>query len=155
MQEKMHRAIGHEESPHERSLSAALGHAVRITWLSSARSENIDSMCRRIWPAIALDQIEFLYDSRGIAVGFVTWGFLSDSSVECLKNDPSFQLHLSEWNEGTILWIMDLFALEGQAWNLVRKFKRNHLSTGRVVMGVRRYSGKKSSRFVKVNARCG
>lgn len=60
-----------------------------------------------IRPAILLNQIIILYE-HGIAVGYMTWALLTEDTEDRLINDPRVRLHLSEWNEGDRLWIMDM-----------------------------------------------
>jgi cytolysin-activating lysine-acyltransferase len=80
--------------------------------LSAMRSPNyaqypIASFPAWIEPAILLDQIHILYDPQGQVVGYVTWAFLASDAEERLMHDPEVLLHISEWNEGTRLWILD------------------------------------------------
>jgi len=60
-----------------------------------------------ILPAIELRQIKVFFDVSGKPVGFVTWAFLSDDVAWTVERG-GFISHLSEWNEGYDLWLMDL-----------------------------------------------
>lgn len=63
-----------------------------------------------IIPAIELRQIKIFFDVAGRPIGFFTWAFLAEdvaSEIKCGRM-PS---HLSEWNEGDELWIIDLFLI--------------------------------------------
>lgn len=68
-----------------------------------------------IWiePAIALGQIEFLFDRRGNVVSYFTYAFLTQSVEHRLVNDLNVILHISEWKEGNRLWVLDLVAAPG------------------------------------------
>jgi cytolysin-activating lysine-acyltransferase len=71
--------------------------------------------CLGVWiePAIRLDQIHFFYDLSGNPIGYMTWALLAEDTEQRLLNDPDILFHLSEWNEGARLWIMDLVLLDG------------------------------------------
>lgn len=62
-------------------------------------------------PAIATKQIRIFCDRRGRPVGYLTWAFLTEATEQRWLANPDGILHLSEWNEGTRLWLIDLVAL--------------------------------------------
>lgn len=72
-----------------------------------------------IKPAVLLDQILFFRNPDGPIVGYMTWAYLAEDTEERLINDPNVLFHLSEWNEGDRLWIMDLVVLNGEARRFV------------------------------------
>ncbi len=150
MNKYIHLVTDNAESSYEHKTSSALGHAIRILWMSPLRGLDIASACRRIWPAIVLDQIEFLYDSRGIPVAFATWAFVNDTTAGFLGSADSFHLHMSEWNEGLNLWFIDLVAPNGQARNLISKIKDTKFPTRRQFSYARRRVDRKF-RVVTVN----
>ncbi|WP_321882703.1 toxin-activating lysine-acyltransferase [Burkholderia cepacia] len=82
-----------------------------------------------ILPAIELRQIKIFFDANGKPVGFVTWAFLSDDVVRTVESG-GFISHLSEWNEGRDLWIIDLSIHRGGLVGVSRfvreKFSREH-----------------------------
>jgi len=43
----------------------------------------------------------------------MTWALLAEDTEERLIHDPRVLFHLSEWNEGERLWIMDLVLIDG------------------------------------------
>jgi hemolysin-activating ACP:hemolysin acyltransferase len=65
--------------------------------------------CITLWiePAIRHEQIHFFFDDAGQACGYVTWAWLAADSERRLLHDPDVLLHISEWNEGSSLWILD------------------------------------------------
>ena len=71
--------------------------------------------CLALWiePAILLGQIHFFYDLGGNLIGYMTWALLAEDTEERLIHDPRVLFHLSEWNEGERLWIMDLVLIDG------------------------------------------
>lgn len=90
-------------------LPTRLGLAVSVM-LGLERYRAYPLACVDYWmrPPVLLDQIQFFYSPTGDVVGYVTWAFLADDVAARLQHDPDVLLHLSEWNEGEQLWIMDL-----------------------------------------------
>lgn len=77
--------------------------------------------CLNEWikPAILLNQILFFRNLGGVAVGYATWALLSEDVERRLINDPCVLLHLSEWNEGDRLWIMDMVVINGDVRHFI------------------------------------
>ena len=65
--------------------------------------------CLSLWirPAILLEQIHFFFDEGGHFVGYLTWALLAEDTEHRLINDADVLFHISEWNEGDRLWILD------------------------------------------------
>jgi hemolysin-activating ACP:hemolysin acyltransferase len=72
--------------------------------------------CLAVWiePAILLDQIHFFRDRGDNVIGYMTWALLCEDTEQRLLQDPEVLFHLSEWNEGDRLWIMDFVLLGGR-----------------------------------------
>ena len=85
-----------------------LGSAAQVLMRSAAYGQ-YPIACLSVWiePAILLEQIHFFCDPNDRVIGYVTWAFLAPDVEERLIYDPDVLLHLSEWNEGDRLWIMD------------------------------------------------
>ncbi|MEP7006766.1 MAG: toxin-activating lysine-acyltransferase [Sphingomonas bacterium] len=129
MIEPPHRVTTYPESAFEMRMSAQFGHACRLLWaISGKKPVLLGDVSRRLTAPIRLNQIEFLFNSHGAPIAFATWGFLTESCGERLTADPAYVLHLSEWNEGDQLWIIDIVAVAGQVQNLVRKLRNRRLS---------------------------
>jgi len=69
---------------------------------------------------VLLRQFHIFKDAGGSIVGYMTWAFLAEDAARRLTDDPAVLLHLSEWNEGDRLWIMDFVVLNQD----VRRFAR-------------------------------
>jgi cytolysin-activating lysine-acyltransferase len=71
--------------------------------------------CIQLWlePAIRHNQIKFFRNESGVAVGYITWAWLAEDTEFRLIHDRSVLLHISEWNEGDRLWILDFVLLSG------------------------------------------
>lgn len=81
--------------------------------------------CLKLWiePAILMRQIKFFYDVSNNCVGYITWAKVEEETYVRMVKDPSYILHLSEWNEGNELLIMDFMVLNGD----VRRFMRESM----------------------------
>lgn len=71
--------------------------------------------CIPLWlePAIRHRQIHFFLDNAGFPVGYLTWAWLATDTEKRLQYDPTVLLHISEWNEGDNLWILDFVLVSG------------------------------------------
>ncbi len=78
--------------------------------------------CLAVWiePAILLDQIHFFSNESGNVIGYMTWALLAEDTEQRLIHDPQVLLHLSEWNEGDRLWIMDFVLVDGNLRTALR-----------------------------------
>ena len=123
IEEATHRATRHRESPVEMRKSATFGHAMRLLWSSSRREVAVGPTARRLWPAVQLNQIAFLYNSKGMPSAYATWAFLTPETAGRVKENPNYLLALDEWIEGEELWLVDLVAPFGDVVNLARKLR--------------------------------
>ncbi|REG60959.1 RTX toxin acyltransferase family protein [Paraburkholderia sp. BL6669N2] len=71
-----------------------------------------DYLRKWIEPAIEISQIKIIFDVMRRPVGFVTWAFLADDAARDFSAGKSMT-HLSEWNEGRQLWIIDACVATG------------------------------------------
>ena len=76
--------------------------------------------CVTLWiePAVRHEQIYFFRDDAEQICGYMTWAWLAEDAEWRLLHDPNVLLHLSEWNEGERLWILDFLIHTGdvRAW---------------------------------------
>lgn len=114
----------------------ALGSVARVLLETSRRQYSLGAIAVQVLPAIRLGQIAFCFDGRGRPVGYATWAFLTETVAMELEVDPARILHVSEWNEGSVLWIMDFVAPMGHALELGR-LVRKRLPASRLFRGVR------------------
>lgn len=109
--------------------SERLGLAAEL--LCRARNPNnysLDYLRTRIVPAIILEQIHFAFEERCQVAAMWTWAYLAPDVEGRLQRDPSSILHLSEWNEGASLWIMDVIAPFGHIRDVIRFLRRGFFS---------------------------
>jgi len=73
--------------------------------------------CLAIWikPAILLKQIHLFQDVSGKDIGYMTWARLAPDTEARLLDDPDVLFHVTEWNEGEHLWIMDFVCVNRDA----------------------------------------
>jgi hemolysin-activating ACP:hemolysin acyltransferase len=101
--------------------AASLGHAMTVLAASPRRQLRLASVHHFLVPPARLDQMLFLFNSQGVATGYVAWAYLSDAVAGAMADDPERLLQLCEWNEGHRLWIMDLVAPYGGSAVLLRR----------------------------------
>jgi hemolysin-activating ACP:hemolysin acyltransferase len=70
------------------------------------------------FPAFRHGQCRVFYNDVAQPVGFVVWAQVDDDAHERFIRTLSLRLHISEWNDGTNLWILD-FAAAPEAMRLV------------------------------------
>lgn len=104
----------------------ALGEVVAVM-LQSKTHRGYQVAAIGIWvdPALLLDQILIAYDENGDPYAYVCWAMISKEVLSKLTANPDTLLHISEWNEGEIIWIMDLAYRPGTSLRAVRAFMRN------------------------------
>lgn len=72
-------------------------------------------------PAIRHRQIGFFLNESGLAVGYLTWAWLTEDTESRFIRDPTIILHISEWNEGDRLWILDFVLNHGDIRDRLRE----------------------------------
>lgn len=98
----------------ESSIPDQLGLAVHLMIRRGCYLLNpIASIAAWILPPARLRQLHFFRDPHHNAVGYMTWAFLADDVEVRWRSQTSGKWHLSEWNEGETLWIVDFVALPG------------------------------------------
>jgi len=118
--------------------AAQLGFITKILFQSPRVAFRIASISSQIWPAIQLGQSAIFFTQQGVPFGYAIWAFLSDEVSAEVAQDDKRLLHLSEWNEGTNLWIMDFLTTRGDVFRLASKLRRSHLMQHDRFRGIRR-----------------
>lgn len=85
-----------------------------------------------IFFAISNRKIRYFFNHDGDVVAYIAWAFIGEDVERKVIRDGRFDLHLSEWDEGTSLWIVDLLAPYGHVKNVISWF-RNNVSLGQRV----------------------
>lgn len=123
--------------------STMYGHAMRVLSLENSGRKNLADISRILWPAIQLEQILFWFNRKGAPTGYISWAYLSEEVVRKFHEEPAYKLHLSEWNEGDNLWIVDFVAPLGDAYKLASVARMGRLGRYSRVRGVRQKRDKK------------
>lgn len=108
---------------------SALGFHERIgmaAWLMTKASDyaQYPIACLSAWiePAVLHDQIHFFFrDEDRRPIGYVTWACLAPDTEQRLLHDPEVLFHISEWNEGESLWLMDMVLIAGDVRSCIRE----------------------------------
>ncbi|WP_052689302.1 toxin-activating lysine-acyltransferase [Xanthomonas albilineans] len=100
-----------------------VGKAIQLLMRTDRKKFSIAATYMWLWPAIRLGQIMTLRNSRGLWVAYATWAYLSpEIAARRWNSDPPY-LHLSEWNEGSELWLIDFVAPFGNVRELSKLLK--------------------------------
>jgi cytolysin-activating lysine-acyltransferase len=106
-----------------------IGYAFELISCSPQQARPATVIRTILEPAIALNFIKFYFNADGMVVGFVAWGFLTEEVEERLIDSGTLDLHISDWNEGTSLWILDFIARPGHAKYILRDLRDNLFRT--------------------------
>jgi hemolysin-activating ACP:hemolysin acyltransferase len=98
-------------------------------WILAQASpkEQLDAFHARTKTAIALDQVMFVFDRSGNPLAYWTWASLTIETHRRAMVDPLVHLHPSEWNEGQILWVMDLVVARSHFRDVAAYIRRDGL----------------------------
>jgi hemolysin-activating ACP:hemolysin acyltransferase len=89
------------------------------------RCHQIASLAIWVEPALLLEQVEVLYDADGVPLAFVSWACAAPDVLDRLVREPRTLLHISEWNEGKCLWIMDFACRRGHARAVAERIRHS------------------------------
>lgn len=99
------------KNENERALSEQLGAIAYLNCLVCREPLDPQKVHSRLFPPLRLQQVKvFYHQTRHHPVGYITWAFLAPDVERRLLDDPAAELHVSEWNEGNRVWIMDFVA---------------------------------------------
>lgn len=126
-----------------------LGCVTEVLLQTPRSSFRLSSLKYWVQPAIDLRQIQVFYDASFAPVGFVTWAYVGDELLEQLQSTDVLALHLSEWNEGLNLWIVDFVALNGHAFSIGRWMRKSMFKDSDQAFGARGEVGDASRRLCR------
>lgn len=131
-----------------RSRAEKYGYAVTLMCASKSHSALPLSYVRAVvQPAVRLGNIKFYFNEEGSIVGYVIWALLATDVEERLMTG-TLALHLSEWNEGTNLWIVDLLVPAGSFKYVLEDMKGTLFSSHRSAKYRRIVRGRAISRTI-------
>jgi hemolysin-activating ACP:hemolysin acyltransferase len=134
--------FNYKNSDTEQIFSANLGRAIRILSSCKYRQSKLSELTPYLWPAILLDQIRFLYNSKGTPVAFITWAYLTNDVIDIITSNPSYIPDISEWNEGDQFFIINITAPFRNVRAMVRKMRSLYFPNLRRICRNRRGSTK-------------
>lgn len=111
-----------------RNSDAILGQIVQLMLGHDAYSR-VPMRNISVWilPALYHGQIKVIYGTEGNPIAFITWATFSAITASRIYRDATFLPHISEWNEGGNLWIMEVFGTPG-SFPSIKAFLRDELS---------------------------
>lgn len=139
--------VFNEPSDRDREIATKLGFACRLMPQAPSHAmrpmRHLDTL---VMPAIRHDKIKYFFNDDGHVCGYVIWALLAEDVEERFIRNGSMELHISEWNEGDSLWIIDLLVPHGNL-KYVLRYLRDELF--RHHDRVRYYRLRRGMRFVK------
>lgn len=117
---------GFAPSPSSATVARAVKMGLAANILRAAPATYTFAYANRVlMPALQHEHLKFYFDAHGNEVGFVVWAMLAPGVEEQFHRDREWNLHISEWNEGNRLWILDLVAPHGHFKEMIRDLARS------------------------------
>lgn len=110
------------ENDHDR-ISFEFGAVARLLAFTDLRTLDLGSFEAQVIPPLRLRQRVILFNKRQLPIAYASWAYVTEAVAGELTQSLGRPLHLSEWNEGTILWLVDFVAPEGRARRLARELR--------------------------------
>jgi cytolysin-activating lysine-acyltransferase len=141
----------HSSKTNNLNMYEALGFAVSCMLMHSNYSlYHVKALDWWTLEAIKQNQFKRFYDHLDEPLGYITWAYLRDETLNRFVNDPNFILHKSEWNEAGILCILDICCKPGSVRLVIEYMKNNNpISDEPLVVWKSRKSGKLNKKKLK------
>lgn len=99
-------------------------------------------------PAFQHSQISLVFNASSEPVAYIVWAYLSSDVEQRLLSSGSIELHLSEWNEGSQLWILDMVVFPGYFESVVVEHTETFVPEGCSVRFPRQRRGRTEFREI-------
>lgn len=100
--------------------AATLGHALYLLHSTERAGLSLRTIHAWLRVPVRLDQILLLFGENKTPEGYVTWAWVTPETAARLAAGDGRALYPEEWNDGTLLWIVDVVAPFGQLSALIR-----------------------------------
>jgi hemolysin-activating ACP:hemolysin acyltransferase len=147
MKKKNESLLKLRESPTEASIAraSALGFAAQLLSRSKAHAPfSLMYLSSVVAPAIEKRLIKFYFGHEGQPVGYVIWAFLETDVEERFLETGQWDLHESEWKEGSSLWIVDFLAPYGHLSRIMKDLRDKVFKSQKTL----RYSRSKNGQVI-------
>jgi cytolysin-activating lysine-acyltransferase len=120
--------VGETPSDTLQKFSPSWGFMAMLLAANPKHCRNIHDYLVRIFePALHHGKVKFFFNDDGDLVGHVIWAMLAEDVERRVLEEERFDLHESEWNEGTRLWIVDFLMPYGNLKYAFRELRDNVL----------------------------
>lgn len=92
------------------------------------RSWSVDALCRLVIPPLA-NGTHAGIQNNGRLVAWASWAFLNDQAVQGFVGDTRL-LHPHDWESGQNIWLIDVVAPFGHAWDVTRLARQGLRNNG-------------------------
>jgi hemolysin-activating ACP:hemolysin acyltransferase len=133
-------------------LSCNFGSIMQILLNTQRKTFKLISIALQTMPAMRVNQLWVVRNTRGEPVGYAIWAFLSDEVAAEMKANPDRLLHYSEWNEGLNAWIIDFVAMPGFTRLLASELRNGPLRGFARFHGIRTRADGSIRKIVNVKA---
>lgn len=99
--------------------AATLGHVLYLLNSTERSAISLRSIYAWLRVPIRLDQIILLFGENKTPEGYVTWAWVTPETATRLAGGDGRAPFPEEWNDGTLLWIVDIVAPFGQLSPLI------------------------------------
>jgi hemolysin-activating ACP:hemolysin acyltransferase len=97
------------------SVAESLGLALQVIFRRGCYLDYpLGSIKAWLLPAAQLQQIHIFVGEDQRLLGYMTWAWFGEETEQRWRRGAIEMLHVSEWNEGDRLWIIDFVAMPGQ-----------------------------------------
>jgi cytolysin-activating lysine-acyltransferase len=119
------RGVVFTKSPDENALREAvpLGLAARLLCNAGRGRLSLQSFLAWLQTPVRLGQCAFLMSEASQPLGMAIWAYVAQDTFDRLKVGDVDLLLFEEWNEGQIIWVVDVLAPYGHLLALIRSLK--------------------------------
>jgi hemolysin-activating ACP:hemolysin acyltransferase len=107
--------------------AAALGLVAMLHEQVSEHSDiSLEVLLKGVRIPYRLKQMKIYTTGEGCPLGYLAWAWATSATLDRLRTEPLSALHVSEWREGSHLFVAELVAVDGALPQIVADV-RNHL----------------------------
>jgi hemolysin-activating ACP:hemolysin acyltransferase len=137
----------HRNNYNRDAMFKLLGEATSILLNSDRKKYGISSIGAFVFPFVKLNQIEIFYGQNRYPMGYMTWAYVTDTTLAQIRDNPGSIIDIEDLNSGDKLIIIDIVSKLRSVRPVVEKIR--HLAQGNYdkIYGIR---FDKSSRRMRV-----
>lgn len=136
--------IGGRASTAEREQAEFLGFVMSMAAHSALNNRTaISTLVERAKTAYGLGMAHLFFNSYGQCVGYISWAHIARDVEQRFLSTPDASLHISEWNEGNSLWVIDFVVPFGSLRYVLEDLRDRLFAEHRVITYFRFKNGRR------------